>query len=45
MVLKAIKFELSLKSWYRKQLNLDTGKALKCWFEGDTVYNMYAPIG
>ena len=32
-----IKFEFSLKSWYRKlvsELNFDTGKALKCGYEG-----------
>ena len=35
---KTIRFELSLKSWYRKllvsELNLDTEKALKCGYEG-----------
>ena len=34
---KSMIFEFSLKSWYRKlvsELNLDTGKALKCWYEG-----------
>ena len=32
-----MKFEFSLKSWWRKlvsELNLDTRKALKCGYEG-----------
>ena len=34
---KTMIFEFSLKSWYRKlfsELNFDTGKALKCGYEG-----------
>ena len=34
---KTMTFEFSLKSWYRKlvsELNFDTGKALKCGYEG-----------
>ena len=34
-------FEFSLKSWHRKvvsELILDTGKALKYWFEGVYMY-------